>query len=103
MVKTRKIKVKSIENEKIIMTMIMTTIITQIIIIVMIICVIIVFVIIVVIIISSFSMLLTFIFLVFTILFSLCIYRMVLNFKQIMWPKHCSKLALKILRLDQCF
>ena len=36
MVKTRKIKVKSIENEEIIMTMIMTkTIITQIIIIIM--------------------------------------------------------------------
>ena len=72
------------------------------IIIVLIIFVMIVFVIVIVIIIFSFSMLLTFIFLVFTILFYLCIYRIFLNFKQIMWPKHCSKLALKILRLYQC-
>ena len=40
----------------------------------------------IVIIISSFSMLLTFIFLVFTILFYLCIYQIFLNFKQMMWP-----------------
>ena len=44
--------------------------------------VIIVFVIVIAIIISSFSMLLTFIFLVFTILFYLCIYRIFLNFNQ---------------------
>ena len=60
------------------------------------------FVIVIAIIISSFSMLLTFIFLVFTILFYLCIYRIFLNFKQMTWPKHCSKLALKVLRLYQC-
>ena len=52
------------------------------IIIVMITFVIIVFVIVVVIITSSFSMLLAFIFLGFTILFYLCIYRIFLNFKQ---------------------
>ena len=68
----------------------------------MIIFVIIVFVIVIVIIISSFSILLTLIFLVFTILFYLCIYRIFLNFKQMTWPKHCSKLALKVLRLYQC-
>ena len=39
----------------------------------------------IVIIISSFSMLLTFIFLVFTILFYLCIYWIFLNFKQMTW------------------
>ena len=43
-----------------------------------------------------------FIFLVFTILFYLCIYRIFLNLKQMMRPKHYSKLAIKILRLYQC-
>ena len=52
----------------------------------MIIFIIIVFVIVIAIIISSFSMLLTFIFQVFTILFYLCIYGIVLHFKQMTWP-----------------
>ena len=30
----------------------------------------------------------------FTILFYLCIYRIFLDFKQMTWPKHCTKLAL---------
>ena len=47
---------------------------------------IIVFVIVIAIIISSFSMLLIFIFLVFTILFYLCVYRIFLNLKQMTWP-----------------
>ena len=48
--------------------------------------VIMVFVISIGVIISSFSMLLTFIFLVFTILFYLCMYRIFLYFKQMTWP-----------------
>ena len=60
----------------------LTIFILILIIIVMIIFVIIIFVIVVVIITSSFSMLLAFIFLGFTILFYLCIYRIFLNFKQ---------------------
>ena len=52
----------------------------------MIIFVITVFVNIIAIIISSFSMILTFIYLVFTILFYLCIYRIFLKFKQMTWP-----------------
>ena len=60
----------------------LTFFILIVIIIVMITFVIIVFVIVVVIITSSFSMLLAFIFLGFTILFYLCIYRIFLNFKQ---------------------
>ena len=58
----------------------------------------IVFVIVIVIIISSFSKLLT----VILLLFYFCICRIFLNFKQITWRKHCSKLVLKILRLYQC-
>ena len=52
----------------------------------MIIFVFIVFVIVIAIIISSFSLLLTFIFLDFTIMFYFCIYRIILNFKQMTWP-----------------
>ena len=61
------------------------------------------FVVMTVFIISSFSMLVTFVFLVFIILFYLCIYLIFLDFKEMTWPKHCSKLALKILRLYQVF
>ena len=70
------------------------------IIIVMIIFVIIVFVIVIVII-SSFSMLLTYFSSFYRSILSLYISN-ILNFKQMTWPKHCSKLALKILRLYQC-
>ena len=61
------------------------------------------FVVMTVFIISSFSMLVTFVFLVFIILFYLCTYLIFLDFKEMTWPKHCSKLALKILRLYQVF
>ena len=90
MIKTKIIKLKSTENEEIIMAMAMTkTIITTaivkiiIIIIFIIAVVIIIFAIAIAIIISSFSMLLSVIILVFIILFYLCIYGIFLNFKRI--------------------
>ena len=72
------------------------------IILIMIIFVIIVFVIVITIIISSFSMLV--ISLVFTILFYLylCIYRIFFKFQTNDVTEHCSKLAVKTLRLYQC-
>ena len=59
---------------------------SHLIIIVKIIFVIIVFIIVITTIISSFSMVLASILLVFTILFYLCIYQMFLDFKQMTWP-----------------
>ena len=53
------------------------------------------------IIISSFSMLLTYFSSFYHSLLSFYISN-ILNFKQMTWPKHCSKLALKVLRLYQC-
>ena len=89
-IKTRIIKLKSIENEEIIMAMAMTKIIITpalmkiiIIIIFIIAVVIIIFAIAIAIIISSFSLLLNVIILVFIILFYVCIYRIFLNFKRI--------------------
>ena len=51
--------------------------------------------IIVIVIISSFSMFLTFIFVAFTILFYLCIYRTFLNFKQMTVAKTLFKVGIK--------
>ena len=62
------------------------TFILIIIIIIMIIFVIIVFILFIAIIVSSFSMLLSFICLVFIVLFCLCVYQIFLSFKHMTWP-----------------